>query len=106
LLPRRRRKLHRIAALQRLGRAVDHAVGGRKARCHLDTVAEVAAELNLLQHSLVVAAEDGNLRAIIDRHQSRRRHAHHGGITRELEMHLAIGSGEQLGIRVVGLQFD
>jgi hypothetical protein len=42
----RGRRLHRIAALQGLGRAVDHPIRGREAGCHLDAVTEIPAELD------------------------------------------------------------
>src|ERR1700730_9995071 len=102
----RRGQLDLIAALQCLGRAVDHPIRGGKPGDDLDTVSEVAAELDGLEHRLAVVAEKGDLRAAVSRHQRRRRDAYHVRIVRQLEMHLAIGAREQLAVGIVGLQLD
>lgn len=70
---RRRRELHRISSLQRLRRAVDHAVRRQKTGGHLDTISKVAAKLHGLQLHLIVLTKNGNLHALVDRHQGRRR---------------------------------
>src|SRR5229473_321750 len=46
----RSRQLDRIAGLQCLGWAVDHPILRGKACRHLDSVAEIAAQLDRLQH--------------------------------------------------------
>src|SRR5258708_14426225 len=61
----RGRELDRIAALQGLGRTVDHLILWREAGRHLDAVAEVSAELNGLEYCLVAVAKHRDLNPVV-----------------------------------------
>ena len=62
-------ELDHIAALQCLGRAVDHPIRRGEAGRHLDVVAEIPAELDGFEHHFVAVAVDCNLRTLVARDQ-------------------------------------
>src|ERR1700738_2379602 len=99
-------ELDRIAALQCLGRAVDHPIRWGEAGRHLDAVAEIPAELDGFEYHFVAVAKERDLHTVVARDQCRSRYAYHVRVARDLEMDLAIGAGRELAVRIVGLQLN
>src|ERR1700736_5476566 len=91
----RGRQLDHIAALQCLGRAIDHPILRIEAGRHLDGVTEIPAELDRLEHHLVSVSNNRDLHAAVDRRQRRGWNAHRVWVTRNLEVDPAIGAADE-----------
>src|SRR3954468_10444878 len=58
-----------VARCQGFRRIIDNSIGRRQARNDLHAVAEIAAQLHLLEDDLVIAVESSDLRALVPGHK-------------------------------------
>src|SRR4030081_549184 len=62
---------NRVARCQCFRRIIDNPIGRRQARDDLHAVAEMPAQLHLLEDDLVITVESSDLRALIPGHKRR-----------------------------------
>src|SRR3982074_3228710 len=93
-----------VARCQCFRRIIDNSIGRRQARHDLHAVAEIAAQLHLLEDDLVITVESSDLRALIPGHKRPGWTCKYISIFPTFEMHIAVTAGEKLAGRVISLK--
>src|ERR1700709_1504698 len=95
-----------LLSLEGARRRIDHeAVGGFQARDHLNVLAQIQPELDVLQMHAAIRIDDRQLHALVAEQQRLFGHDKHAPVSRHYKLNRRIGAWPEQMIRVLSYQF-